>query len=128
MGNLNKPEKVEKVALPLPESYIYVDMNREVLALGQYCDRAKGGNPNDYYCRNLERVLFRNVNYRVNKDNYFFNNSTIGSDNWESLEKDTEWTIARNIKDLMKDDQHPAVIADTCKQFSEMCERYRTHT
>ena len=117
--------KFEKVHRPIPDRYVNPDMNKEVPILRQYCDSESGGNPNDYDCRNLQRVLFRNANYQKHKDDYFFNAITRDILGSKSLEEDTEFNIGYHVNELMEYTQHPAVIADTCHQFSQVCEKYR---
>lgn len=119
-----KPQK-KIIAWPLPDGYVYPNMNDEIPVLKQYCDAGSGGDPNNFHCRNLGRVYFRMANYEDHKECTFFKNATEGLISYGSLEKDTECDIGYHVKHLMEYDQHPAVIADTCEKFSIMCNSHR---
>ena len=120
--------KFEKEPQPVPAYYVNPDMNEEVPILREYCDSESGGNANDYHCRNLQRTLFRNANYEKYKDDYFFNKTTIGIVGGKSLEEDTQRDIGYHVNELMQYSQHPAVITDTCYQFSQVCKKYNNGT
>ena len=125
-NTINEPEpKPQIIVWPLPDNYIYPDMNEEIPILQQYCGTGNVNSSSDYHCRNLERVLFRNANHEKNKDRIFFNEATTGLIERGSLEKDTERDIGYHVKQLMERKQHPAVIAETCKDFLAMCDKYR---
>lgn len=109
----------------LPPQYVNPDLIDEVPIFGDYCGSENVmRRGNDYHCRALKRILFRNANYYTYGVDEYFNTATTDSCSREDIDSDTKYNIGYHTRKLMEY-EHPATIIQTCHQLEEVCLRRR---